>query len=381
MHRPVPPFTGKGAGLNDEDTWAVMIQDKWGFVHQYLGLDADSVYVHVGDVIRVGHIVGRAPKHPESAMPPSELPPMELPSRYTREGYEPFPFRYRRFEVRVARQLDPSKPMAAPDAAEWIFYNPLLAHVPGRAPPSEIAPYAELSSLSFSRANPALPVTLHGFRHEHVLPMQGLIDVLVSFQAFMESPYDPADAMDPVSVYAMDWAAVPYDQLDGPLCGNDQVYWRRSFEHSRLMPTKGTELDDPDLLLSYYVPTVQVGGMLNGAARAIWRSQFDEKERTLIYGVSRRVLGAPALHGGWNVTNEPQQGPYAVAVRARSVTGAVGCVETRVRLGRADETTSVKMIIMYELLSMALWKTSLPNLLAGFIERMAYLVQWVQTWM
>ena len=149
------------------------------------------------------------------------------------------------------------------------------------------------------------------------------VELFVSFQPLIESPGDPADAMDPVSVYALDWAVEP--EAKKPLCSSRHTYWRRSFEHSRL--ASETELDDPAFLHAHYVPHLSIRfrpGMQFSSQRY---SQFDEKDRALYYAVTRQILGLPDVRGAWNTTREKSYGTFRVAVRARSLTSAYSCVE------------------------------------------------------
>ncbi|KAL4401521.1 hypothetical protein ACI68E_001163 [Malassezia pachydermatis] len=361
--------------MNDEEIWCVMVRDAWGFVHQYLGLDADHVQVHVGDKVHVGDVVAYAPNEPISRMPASQTVPADPLKRYIEEGFEPYPFRARQLEIRVARPALSWTTYAEPEAHGWTYFHPQLAYRSSQGT-SEIVPFAESTSLTVAAHGEDPPQTFHGFRGRYALPLRGLIEVFVSWQAFVETPYDPSDAMDPVSVYAMDWAVVPTRMLKTPsLCDAPDVYWRRSFEHSKLAPPTNTSLDDPSFLFAYYVPLVQVGGLLGGAGHVQWRSQFDEKVRMLIYSVTRRTLGAPDVRGGWNITRELEFGRYRLAVRARGVAGPIGCMEHRVSVGDPDAWTDLRFLTIYELLTLPLWRMPLPDLFTGFLERMAHLVR------
>ena len=190
-----------------------------------------------------------------------------------------------------------------------------------------IAPFVDPSSFAFRTTNMAsIP---HALSMQHGSPsIPNQVELFVSFQPFIESPGNPADAMDPVSVYALDWAVEPVTKR--PLCSSRHTYWRRSFEHSRL--ASETDLDDPAFLHAHYVPHISIRSRLGLQFSFQRYSQFDEKDRALYYAVTRQILGLPDVRGVWDTTREKRFGPFRVAVRARSLTSAYSCVEAKVHV-------------------------------------------------
>ena len=325
LHRAMPPFDGPERGVNDQHLLTIMIRDSWGFVHQFVGLEVAQVAVD--EAVAVGTVLGYLPSTPLSPRPRSTASLVDMPKHYKEEGYESFPYRFRYLEIRVARPHSAWTSYKDPNAKGWLYYNPLLLYVPGRSPPPMIAPFVDPSSFAFRPMNMAsIPYAMSMQHGSQWIPHQ--VELFVSFQPLIESPGDPADAMDPVSVYALDWAVEP--EAKQPLCSSRHTYWRRSFEHSRL--ASETELDDPAFLHAHYVPHLSIRfrpGMQFSSQRY---SQFDEKDRALYYAVTRQILGLPDVRGAWNTTRENSYGTFRVAVRARSLTSAYSCVEARVHV-------------------------------------------------
>ena len=350
--RSMPPLQGREKGLNDELTWAMMIQDAWGFVHQLLGLDEKHVLFDVGDRVKTGDVIGLAPSTPLSAMPPSKRPPLDVPVHYQEEGYEPYPFRFRKLEIRVARPHRHWTRYMSPDADGWSYFNPLLMYVRGRAPPVMIPPFMDVSTLVFAPSTSVeVPHAFPAYSGKRAIPIpSSKVDVFVRMQAFVESPGDAADAMDPVTPYAMDWAVQPVVKgAPKTLCTAKDVYWRRSFEHSKL-ELDDTSLDDASFMYAYYVPRLSVGSFMRGSIKLTWNSQFHENTRDLIYAVTRTTLGYPDVRGAWNVARpkDVRDGPsstvYRVAVRARSLTSSYTCIEEEVHVAPNQRTALLSYV-------------------------------------
>lgn len=327
FRRSMPPFVGHEAGVNDEFVYAVQLQDAWGFVHQLLGFDDQLPVARVGMDVLPGQVLGHAPTQPLSTIPPSTQPPADIPKRYEKEGFQPYPFRFRRLEIRVARPPASWHGVVShPNAEGWAFMHPLLVYHPGRLRPSQMAPLYDPHPVMYAHVdkNRSTASVLHAREKAPLLPPY--VELLVRFPTFMESPGDLDDAMDPLTLYALEWAVAPLAETDA-LCTSTDVYWRHSFEHSKLERRSG-RLDDPAFLFAHYVPHVHLGPPV----QAKRYSQFDEKSRSLVYAITRTRLGVPTVHGVWNTSQESGSGLYRLAVRARGVTGPATCVEDVVRI-------------------------------------------------
>ncbi|WFD25216.1 hypothetical protein MNAN1_000182 [Malassezia nana] len=327
FRRSMPPFLGHEAGVNDEFVYAVQLQDAWGFVHQLLGFDDQLPVAHVGMDVLPGQVLGHAPTQPLSAIPPSTQPPADIPKRYEEEGFQPYPFRFRRLEIRVARPPPWwHGDVSHPNAEGWSYMHPLLVYHPGRSRPSQMAPLYDPHPVLYASMdkNRSSALVLDARKKAPLLPTH--VELLVRFPTFMESPSDLDDAMDPLTLYALEWAVAPVAETEA-LCTSTNVYWRRSFEHSKLERRAG-RLDDPAFLFAHYVPHVRLGPPVHAKPR----SQFDEKSRSIVYAITRTWLGVPTVHGMWNTSQESHSGLYRLAVRARGVTGPATCVEDMVRI-------------------------------------------------
>lgn len=374
FRRAMPPFEGPEAGVNDEFVYAIQLQDAWGFVHQLLGFDEQAIWTNVGRTVQPGDILGYAPVDPVNAIPPSRQPPSDPPKRYKEEGFEPFPFRFRKLEIRVA--LPPTTWQGAiydPNAEGWTYIHPQLVYHPGRHRPSHMAPLCDPHSMKYANGNKNTPTSLVMYPMNLGPPLPELVELFVSLPTFMESPGDVDDAMDPLTLYALEWAVIRDDDTVQSLCTNASVYWRRSFEHSKLQRRTG-RLDDPDFLFAHYVPHVRLGGLMGHSVSVERHSQFDEKARQIVYAVTRTRFGVPTMQGLWNTTQEGQSGLFRLAVRARGVTGDATCLEDVVYL----ETMStwrgalVQSTVRYLLHPPML--TPLPFSLAPIID---HLVRWM----
>lgn len=326
-----PPTSGPQATRNNELDWCVMVRDEWGMVYQVFGIERGTAQVRAGDRVQAGSVLGTAHRTQLSLMPWSHAPPADPPKRYEEQGFLPYPYRFRRLEVRVGRIPceTPGAPCFDPEKA-WTYYHPQLALVP-RDAPSRAPPFTEPRQVYFAPASrtPLLTPPLAFPRHAaaHPMPLSGEVEIFSPFQAFEETVGDVDDAYDPIALYALDWAAAP--RTSHALCTAKDAYWRRAFEHSRLAPNTS--------LWAHYVPTLVVASAAGHALRAQLKSQFDEKERGLVYCATRTSLGHLSLQGAWNITAEPTRGEHRVAVRARDLYGNTACTETIVRL--VDPTT------------------------------------------
>lgn len=94
-----------GNHRNDENGYALMIRDEWGFVYQLLGLDETQVYVKLGEIIEAGHIIGSSSRTPLSQEPPCRHKPADPPEMY--DNSRRYPHRNRVLRIRVSRP-DPS---------------------------------------------------------------------------------------------------------------------------------------------------------------------------------------------------------------------------------------------------------------------------------
>lgn len=358
IRRAMPPLDGSDRGRNDQSTWVVMVRDEWGFVHQFFGIDEQRVHVHVGKHVSVGTVLGFTPSEPLSAFPPSTAPPADVPKRFKEEGYEAYPYRFRKLEIRVARPHPSWTSYSPPDADGWTYFNPLLMYVAGRQPPHMIRPFSAKQSLVFASFDKEpIPHALPLSQGVQIHRIPAVAELFVSFQPFIESPGDPSDAMDPVSLYSLEWAAEPVERIHGSLCAARDVYWRRSFEHSRLA-SEHTAVDDPFFLHAHYVPSVFIGMPLGNALHVRRNSQFDEKNRWLLYAVTRNVLGHPHVGGAWNTTREKGHGRYRIAVRARSLTSAHSCVEEDVLL--SSEARRFMYAHIFDLVPIMFTRNPLP---------------------
>ena len=332
--RSMPPYTGADAGVNDERDWCVMVQDVWGTVYQLFGMARGSERMRIGQRVQVGDVLGYAHHTPLSEMPESQAPPADPPRAYAVQGFQAYPYRFRRLELRVGRTECARAGAAcfAPDA-NWTYFPPQLV-LAQRAEPSTMPPFVEPHQIYFAPASSDprahVPVAAPRSAAVHPQPLSGKVDVISTFASFETTPGDPDDALDPLALYALEWAAVPSPRH--ALCDDPSVYWRRSFEHSRLPSVRDASLNDTSFLLALYLPTVVVGSAAGHAFRAQIKSQFDEKERALVYALSRTHLGRPRVDGAWDIRREPARGLHGVAVRAWDLAGNHACTETTVHL-------------------------------------------------
>lgn len=212
------------------------IRDKWGLVYQVLGLDA-PLAVQSGSAVAPGTALGTAPAHA------LREPTMEPPSWLVHEGGEMFPFRYRAVEVRVAlpsaRWAASAATWPGPDADGWTYFHPLLAFAPSTATP--LPPLFDPPRIFLAQPRKDVrksPVAIPPYRYSRNIPLPPLVELIASFQVFEPTPGDPGDAYDPVSLYALDWAAMPAHAFNTSLCTAPGVYWRRAFEHSKVRSSR-----------------------------------------------------------------------------------------------------------------------------------------------
>ncbi|WFC98050.1 hypothetical protein MYAM1_000772 [Malassezia yamatoensis] len=309
------PTTGPDAGLNDELDWCIMVQDAWKTVYQLYGIERGSVKVKDGDHVKMGEIIGSTFREPISEMPPIITPPTDPPSNYALQGFAPFPYRFRKLVIRVARTscLIPGDRCFSP-AARWTYYPPQFVLAARRAP-SRLPPLLEPNRIYFAPASRKpfqhIPLAAPHRAAVHPLPLSGRVDIFTTFPSFDTTQDDLDDAFDPIAAHRLEWAAVP--STNDSLCYKRTVYWRRSSEHTRLPAARDALLEDPSFVLAHYAPIVVVASVAGHAFRAQLISQFDEKERALVYAVSRTHLGAADVNGAWEIERELSRGLYQVA--------------------------------------------------------------------
>ncbi|KAE8214582.1 hypothetical protein CF327_g2055 [Tilletia walkeri] len=334
FRRPKPP-----APENDEKGWTVMVRDEWGFVWQFFRLAKHSITVTPGDLVPQGHVLGAIRRSQLSAHPPVRRPPADPPKRKPDKGTPKYPYRFRSLQVNVARpnvEWDAWKP---PYVDGWNYYNPIHFLSEGTYF-SGVPPYSDPAALFFAR--PSLSATTPPLAllstNDVVKPiLTGDIEILVVFDAFLESPGDPADGMDAISLYALEWAVWPAGEEDGPdgygkndcVKESERVRYSISFEHSKFPNSWNSSENAYDKLFAHYVPTFSYGPF--SWARQSFSSQFDEKARTLIYSPTRVIRGEPDVKGSWNTKSHPN-GVYWVSVRGRDYWGQIGCVTAQVRI-------------------------------------------------
>lgn len=374
-----PPFSGSYAGANDQLDWCVMIRDDWGFVYQLFGFDpAASIAARVGQRTVPGTVIGYAPRTPLAAKPPVLVPPAEPPRFYGIEHMPPFPYRARMLHIRVARP-DPSwEAYAAPDTPGWTYYNPLHLFLPERAHyRSNIPPFADPARIQLAR-KPALdvlrssPVTIASATAHNKPVVSGVLELFAGFQAFVETPGDADDGLDPQALYALEWATVPAYAPE-PCKAPERTYWRRTFEHTKL--PSGAPDDDPSTLAAHVVPVLGLTGQLQRMLALRLESQFDEKERSLVYAVTRTTRGEPDLNGAWDTRRERHGGPHHLAVRARDFWGNAECVGTRVVLDNSSTRRDAQSVL--DACAALLRAPSIQQLMPGLPAVVLYMLRHV----
>ncbi|WFD42135.1 hypothetical protein MPSI1_000774 [Malassezia psittaci] len=312
------PTTGPDAGLNDDLDWCIMVQDAWNTVYQLYGIERGSAKVKAGDHVKIGEVIGNTLREPISEMPPITTPPTDPPANYALQGFAPFPYRFRKLIIRVARTSChiPGDRCFSP-AARWTYYPPQFV-LAARKAPSCLPPLLEPNRIYFAPASRTplqhIPLAAPHRAAVHPLPLSGRVDIFTTFPSFDTTLDDLDDAFDPIAAHKIEWAAVP--STNDSLCYNRTVYWRRSSEHTRLPAARDASLEDPSFVLAHYAPLVVVASVAGHAFRAQLISQFDEKERALVYAVSRTHLGAADVNGAWEIEHEPSRGLYQVAIVA-----------------------------------------------------------------
>lgn len=101
-----------GNHRNDENGYALMIRDEWGFVYQLLGLDETQIYVKLGQMIDAGHVIGSSSRSTISQEPPCRHKPADPPEMY--DNSRRYPHRNRVLRIRVSRPDSSWKEWKAP---------------------------------------------------------------------------------------------------------------------------------------------------------------------------------------------------------------------------------------------------------------------------
>ncbi|KAK0521409.1 hypothetical protein OC834_006679 [Tilletia horrida] len=333
FRRPRPP-----APENDEKGWVVMVRDQWGFVWQFFRLAKDSITVTPGDLIPQGHVLGAIRRSHLSPAPPVRRPPADPPLEKPDKGTPKYPFRFRSLQVNVVRPNAEWEEWKPPYVDGWHYFNPVHFLSEGSYF-SNVPPYSDPATLFFAR--PSLSVSTPPLAllssNDVVKPvLTGNIEILVAFDAFLESPVDPGDGMDAISLYALEWAVWAVGPEDGPGYAKNQcvreserVRYKISFEHSKFPRDWNETATATSRLFAHYVPTFSYGPFR--WARQSLSSQFDEKARALIYAPTRSLQGRADVRGSWD-TRVHRNGMYWVSVRGRDYWGQVGCVTAQVRI-------------------------------------------------
>ncbi|WFD07688.1 hypothetical protein MVES1_003057 [Malassezia vespertilionis] len=336
------PFHG---GWNDEQDWCIVVRDALGFMVTLFGFDVQAPHAQEGDMVDVGDVLGTAPTGSLSHTPPNTQPPADPPKDAAHEGFLPYPYRYRGLQLRVSRTaresacvqaVEPGNACFHPDAQHAIYYNPQLFLSLGTYR-SSIPPFSEPARILFSPFVSAVlteePVAVPVHSVSYITQLHGPVELFAAFQSFQETPGHASDAMDPISLYALDWAVVPVD-AGSPCDAPETTYWRRAFEHSKL-PNAWSHpigaLNGTETLLSHYVPALALRTKLSPLFRSHMATQYDEKGRSALYAVTRTRLGEPSRGGVWNTTQE-EPGMYYVAVRAYDTWGNAECIASYVRI-------------------------------------------------
>ncbi|PWN51496.1 hypothetical protein IE53DRAFT_386132 [Violaceomyces palustris] len=368
-----PPLSGPGEGMNDEEDWCLMIRDEWSLVHQIFGLDPSSLRFEEGDYFARGQVLGGANRVKPSSSPPSTLPPADPPSEDDtppQKGSPLYPYRFKRVEIRVARPHPSWTEWKRPEEPGWEYFHPL--HVYREADfRSTIPPEGAPMTIFFADPSPdplgTPPVSLSSTNDFFRPSLSGRKEMIVGLAYFQETPNFPEDGLDPLGIYALEWAIRKVQSGDRKVDPNDacdvgnrqgeEVDWRSSFEFSKLTHqlspiltrNKAGEGDGatqaggwrrisedqdprfasigPDHVFSHLVPSFKSGRFLP----TWYASQSDEKASNLFYSLNRNSLGQPSLHGHWDVEREVG-GDHMLVVRSRDYWGNVGCIRGQVYL-------------------------------------------------
>lgn len=334
---------------NDENGYAVMIRDEWGFVYQLLGLEEEAMEVRLGQVIDAGRVVGSSSRTPLSQEPPCRHKPADPPKMY--DDSRRYPYRNRVLRVRVTRPDPTWTEWKGPSESGWQYFNPLDAFTSDYLE-SHVPPDVNPKQLYFARPSEdgaLTPPSVFATTNDIFQPtLSGNVEIIAGFDAFISLPGNTGGQLDPTALYALEWAVWP--QADNALsdppeaCSKpDSIEWRTTFEHAKvrlarcfscfkiLISSSSWQLPNAwsvslvkNALLAHYVPAFLVGTI--PFFKTKYASSFDEKGRKLYYSPTRNLVGLPSGSGYWDTSKEPSgNGIYDVRIRGRDWFGNVGC--------------------------------------------------------
>ena len=258
----------------------VMVRDEWGFVWYIGGVEEETVRVQVGQDVSLGQVIAKVKR--QGRTPPSSRPQRQQGGGEDAAPGAPSPsdpYRFKSLKISVARPDVRWTEWPAPYAAGWTFYDPLnFLYVPRKeevdAPAAApLSPSARISSIAEgeqdrwrSSVPPYANPTRIFFAHPLINPLNeslrvfasstdlvtptltGRVQIIVSFDTFVQTPGDRADAMDGTGLYAMQWGLIKglqSDQQDWDperceFVGNelDGTEWRIGFEHDRVSASR-----------------------------------------------------------------------------------------------------------------------------------------------
>ncbi|KDN52253.1 hypothetical protein K437DRAFT_293183 [Tilletiaria anomala UBC 951] len=350
------PGHKSGARQDTERGYMLMIRDEWGFVWQIAGVEEETLRVHPGDDIFVGQVVADVRRQGATAAAEA--------SAGTRAAADPY--RFKSLRITVARPDVTWTRWPAPFVAGWTFYDPMAFFLedtplfsPGkrtggsvalsgkegarRSWRSSVPPYANPNRIFFARpALDPLTETVSAFASSTDLltpTLSGKVQIIVSFDSYVQTPGDGGDAMDGTGLYSLQWGLMQGQQdrerdWDPEACeffGHelDGSEWRVAFEHDKMVatPEPGSNGTEPTSVFAHIVPSFTYGTFF----KTKYHSAFDHRERHVFYTPTRRTRGQADLHGSWDTRKEPNgNGFYTIIVRATDFWGNVGCVSSKV---------------------------------------------------
>ncbi|PWN43721.1 hypothetical protein IE81DRAFT_365561 [Ceraceosorus guamensis] len=333
--RPFPPLNK----LNNEHGICVSIRNEWGFVLRLCG--EIQPQVSLGDLVAQGDHIGRVSRLPASREPRSKRRPADPPKRSDAPSSREkrYPYRFSKLRVAVARPDPRWQEWKSPDDPGWHFYDPLHALQESR-PSSPIPPYSSLEKVFFARPTAASALNgsspdVFGTSTDFFKPvLSGNVELIVAYEAFLPTPDDAEDGVDPLSLYKLEWAS--WRELDqGPWTGTcqlpDGVGWRPAFRPDTLgTGTVGSNLTlQQTKLLSPYVPLFKVGRFFP----TVYSSQFDEKSRRLFYSPTRYRAsdGTADPRASWDTTRE-RDGDIIIVFKASTYFGTVPSCQLHARV-------------------------------------------------
>ena len=238
----------KGQGKAEEEQegeFTISIRDEWSFVWHISGLEEDTVTFKRGDEVATGEIVGEV-KRQSSA-----------PRVSAQAAAKASPYSFRSLRVAVARPDVSWTKWPSPYAKDWTYYDPLHFFVeqgssdgqtedtPWR---STIPPYANPVRVFYADQSPdplGTPLEVKATSTDLFTPtLKGRVQIIVSFDAFVETPGDSGDAMDGISLYSLQWGVIrgwqdeerDWDENKCEFVGNelDGSEWHVAFERNKV---------------------------------------------------------------------------------------------------------------------------------------------------